>query len=1581
MAVSFRLYQIEYDPSADGGNGDLVILDEISDIDERIVEVGDIEESVEWEKAQYRIGNVSLTVRGLAKDKLRGAGDFSQPWVLEVYEDDNVIFAGPVLSEDAEYNAKTQRTSLEAASWLYILKETGETPARYIYETEVTDVFFEDGDNKVRLATPLVQGSGTQAPQAGDVMIVEKNGTEFRQVLNTAATVTLSGGTDVRLSTYPFVSNELLAVSGDAANDITVYTNEGAGNGRVRITFEIDDADAYRKIIRQYPDQSGNEEQAYHTPRKGDEPLFHVEDSSGDRTYELRIRKFFYTEDQKVRFNTLFQFIPNLSTGFSSGSTYSIEYAENNVPAVSEGDKVKFLGRGIYGYQGEGGPLSGNELNYKADEIISALFQVNDIALNERKFGVLGYVFDTITVNPSGTDDISRLDPELQYPKKPLEALRFIQQTTETFFRLKPKTATNSNSNEVPAFDAELISRRQALSGATSQGDVSEWTENVSDETVRAVVVNNNEEYLKEENGPEYVGFYFDGIENLEGTTQDQEDARRERAVPEGEGVIEIEVGMLPSKEGYLYGGNDGEVVNDNRLRAIAKRFYDHFNDVVRPVSTEVLVRNQDLLGQYITFTGNSDINESVLITKQTRVVQDRAIRTSYEGRIGSYVEPTATDPTAKINGLQRVRVASGNDATVNLTAQRSFDNDEGPLTFTWERKEKGQADTAYVSVGGGVAIEDTFVGVTSNQDYIYRVTVTNSETTLTDQAEFLVQVTTEVELDATPPSSILSYTKEQEGGAGRVYVQPKADDIIAKVEFRYARGAELTNSDTFTEITEPFSAGSDFDAGIDTGTSPSRWYAEVDLDEKHVSNIELRITFTEDTGYGITTRPFTFDFDIDPDLRHGDLTLVEVEDDNPNTTLEVIVDEDSTGFEYRTATTGVVQPVTPPSSGDYSAWDTTYQNSGNLTSDDPANPILTAPRFETLWVQVRAYDSDSGKYSQIKTYSIPNTAFYSGAEGVWSDVGGGEIRYDAGGVQIGTNPITSGNGAGDLSVQVGVTIGNPSSNRLILDATGVEYTDDSGNTIFQIDNTPELALYGENTAIRFIDDVGSDFEYRLIEDGGDFKIQRAGTVGGSYVDYLVVDEGGLFSIPDGELRIAQTNAPFSTTTVDPTLTLGGTGTGQGNFGTGIVANYIGSASDHRLYLQGGHGRAAYVWNAAYDDDTGNWTSLVGSEAHSLIGVGNADPGGINGGNVTLAVGGSNASPGDPISWTTFILDLDGSIDFPGNIGFDGSQTFTSTGGFSIESDNNAWVRFDQADDTEQRYFDIEHGSSENTVARFANDGTINFHGTGGTHALDVHAPTGDIIAIGDVGQDNNNSLVFIAGGEPDTGAGAAYVGTRHGEYFSIRLDNQNAITFRPYGFFMQNGFQNIRNCDRIQFAENSSTTPKYDLVIDGIGGYNPGGVVLRADDNPAAGDPIFTVMSSGGADRLRVEHNGVTVTANDFEASGEVTAFGNSDRRKKDHLTPIQNPLEMLRDIKGYEYQWNENERESKRWSWSYGIVAQEIQKHLPHAVRTNETDGYLAVESRQLHGFHVAVDRAQQAEIERLKRRVKRLEEKLYG
>ena len=102
--------------------------------------------------------------------------------------------------------------------------------------------------------------------------------------------------------------------------------------------------------------------------------------------------------------------------------------------------------------------------------------------------------------------------------------------------------------------------------------------------------------------------------------------------------------------------------------------------------------------------------------------------------------------------------------------------------------------------------------------------------------------------------------------------------------------------------------------------------------------------------------------------------------------------------------------------------------------------------------------------------------------------------------------------------------------------------------------------------------------------------------------------------------------------------------------------------------------------------------------------------------------------------------------------------------------------------------------------------------------------------------------------------------------------------------------------------------------------------------------------VDSGSFDYMNVTGN---VTASAIETSGDIVAFGSSDRELKDNIQPIENPLEKMDKIGGYTFDWNDKQSTYK--GKDVGVVAQEIQSVLPEIV-AGRANGYLGVKYEKI-------------------------------
>ena len=126
---------------------------------------------------------------------------------------------------------------------------------------------------------------------------------------------------------------------------------------------------------------------------------------------------------------------------------------------------------------------------------------------------------------------------------------------------------------------------------------------------------------------------------------------------------------------------------------------------------------------------------------------------------------------------------------------------------------------------------------------------------------------------------------------------------------------------------------------------------------------------------------------------------------------------------------------------------------------------------------------------------------------------------------------------------------------------------------------------------------------------------------------------------------------------------------------------------------------------------------------------------------------------------------------------------------------------------------------------------------------------------------------------------------------------------------------------------------------------------------NVATADKNFTIKGTDGSTAItaldidmaaagNAQFN-ANISGSQIEASGDVIAFGSSDKRLKDNITPIENPLEKMDKIGGYTFDWNEKQDTYK--GHDVGVIAQEIEEILPEVVTTRGT-GYKAVKYEKI-------------------------------
>jgi len=130
------------------------------------------------------------------------------------------------------------------------------------------------------------------------------------------------------------------------------------------------------------------------------------------------------------------------------------------------------------------------------------------------------------------------------------------------------------------------------------------------------------------------------------------------------------------------------------------------------------------------------------------------------------------------------------------------------------------------------------------------------------------------------------------------------------------------------------------------------------------------------------------------------------------------------------------------------------------------------------------------------------------------------------------------------------------------------------------------------------------------------------------------------------------------------------------------------------------------------------------------------------------------------------------------------------------------------------------------------------------------------------------------------------------------------------------------------------------DFIIKSMGNNND--IIFRGRDDGSTIAALTLDMSEGGNAQFLGN-----ISGSQIEASGDVIAFGSSDERLKDNITPITEPLWKLNQIGGYTFDWND--KQDTYEGNDVGVIAQEIEEVLPQLVKTRDT-GYKAVKYEKI-------------------------------
>jgi hypothetical protein len=149
-------------------------------------------------------------------------------------------------------------------------------------------------------------------------------------------------------------------------------------------------------------------------------------------------------------------------------------------------------------------------------------------------------------------------------------------------------------------------------------------------------------------------------------------------------------------------------------------------------------------------------------------------------------------------------------------------------------------------------------------------------------------------------------------------------------------------------------------------------------------------------------------------------------------------------------------------------------------------------------------------------------------------------------------------------------------------------------------------------------------------------------------------------------------------------------------------------------------------------------------------------------------------------------------------------------------------------------------------------------------------------------------------------------------------------------------------------------------------------GVTITNNSGENATPTIAIGQAVGTSSNVQFGSIGVGTAASgvsgEIRATGDIVAFYSSDERLKENITPIENAVDKINQMGGYNYDWKEGfETIHSHKGHDLGVIAQEVQSVLPEVVTERET-GYLAVDYVKLVPVLIEAIKELSAKIDRL-------------
>ena len=260
-------------------------------------------------------------------------------------------------------------------------------------------------------------------------------------------------------------------------------------------------------------------------------------------------------------------------------------------------------------------------------------------------------------------------------------------------------------------------------------------------------------------------------------------------------------------------------------------------------------------------------------------------------------------------------------------------------------------------------------------------------------------------------------------------------------------------------------------------------------------------------------------------------------------------------------------------------------------------------------------------------------------------------------------------------------------------------------------------------------------------------------------------------------------------------------------------------------------------------------------------------------------------------------------------------------------------------------------------------------HSAGATYTLTLPNNDGDADQVLKTDGSGNLSWTTSSGG----GGGVTMNGSTSNGMLTYNSSNEATVESQVT-YNSSNGLFYINNAGpELRLRSYTADSVEITMVSD-AGGEKGDGYQMKSADG------TFTIASDhntiGVYDELMITCVGhddetyktTTITGN-LNATQDITAYSSSDRRFKNNIEKITDPLEKLEKINGYTFVWKDGMTIHK--GKDIGMIAQEVEKVIPEVTITR-SDGYKAIKYEKIAPFLIECIKEQQKTIKSLKEKV---------